>query len=554
LQLSFRLEAEVNVVVSILELWAPWPSPRVLHITDVSGLWKDLEGTVCDLEWRPVADATVALIAADTGRELGRALTNAEGRFTFPQALYENSTGPAGLRLEGRKDGVQGVRHVPREDLAFEPIRYRPMPAAVAGLRSGVRRLDGRWHIRADSADKARMEPLSQPSWMPFRVPGQWLQQGLDVPPDHPVSVATAFMVPADWQGHRVVIRFDAVHAGTKYWLNGEYLGYTEHLFTPVEWDLTEYVRFGVLNRLDLEMVLQTESERLAHASGYAFHSLGGIPRSVHLFALPQTYMESLRIRAGLDESYTEGRLEVLADVAGPNAQRATLRVHLQPGPFRAEEFQHSGRSHVVTMAVPKVLPWTNETPNLYALTVELVHQGQVLERVVRHIGFRTVEIRGSELLVNGKPVKLAGACHHETDPLTGRANTAIHAREDVQRLKEANLNYIRTAHYPPTQEFLDEADRQGMFVEVEAPFCWVGDEGYTSLRHVLTPTAAMVDYHHWHPSVILWSLANESTFNRCFEVSNRLVKDLDPTRPTTFNNPDPKRIRTYAAAIESHS
>ncbi|HJN17306.1 MAG TPA: glycoside hydrolase family 2 TIM barrel-domain containing protein, partial [Armatimonadota bacterium] len=136
------------------------------------------------------------------------------------------------------------------------------------------------------------------------------------------------------------------------------------------------------------------------------------------------------------------------------------------------------------------------------------------------------------------------GACRHEIDPLTGRADTARHAARDVELLKDANLNYIRTAHYPPTRELLDAADRLGMYVEVEAPFCWVHGEGDADdLGAVLTPTSAMIDYCHHHPSVILWSVANESQFNSLFEASAEVCKDLDPTRPTTFNNPDPKRI-----------
>jgi beta-galactosidase len=161
------------------------------------------------------------------------------------------------------------------------------------------------------------------------------------------------------------------------------------------------------------------------------------------------------------------------------------------------------------------------------------------LERIERNIGFRNIEVRGRQLYVNSQRIKLAGACHHEMDPLTGRADTARHAETDVRLLKEANLNYIRTSHYPPNAELLEAADWLGMYVEVEAPFCWVGGalDTPTNLFATLTPTSAMVDYHHSHPSVIVWSLANESHFNLQFLASARMVKELDPTRPTTFNH-----------------
>jgi beta-galactosidase/beta-glucuronidase len=184
-------------------------------------------------------------------------------------------------------------------------------------------------------------------------------------------------------------------------------------------------------------------------------------------------------------------------------------------------------------------LQWSAEKPQLYRLTVELRQGGTALERIERNIGFRNIEVRGRQVYVNGQRVKLAGACHHEMDPLTGRADAARHADTDVRLLKQANLNYIRTSHYPPNAELLDAADRLGMYVEVEAPFCWVSGtlDNATNLSATLTPTSAMVDYHHSHPSVIVWSLANESHFNLQFLASARMVKELDPPRPTTFNH-----------------
>ena len=136
------------------------------------------------------------------------------------------------------------------------------------------------------------------------------------------------------------------------------------------------------------------------------------------------------------------------------------------------------------------------------------------IERIERNVGFRKIEIRDRQLYVNGKRVKLAGACRHEIDPQTGRSNTARHAETDIRLLKEANLNYLRTSHYPPNRELLNAADRLGVYVEVEAPFCWVSQSwGMGHLKQVLTPTSAMIDYCHVHPSVMLWSLANESAF-----------------------------------------
>jgi len=293
-------------------------------------------------------------------------------------------------------------------------------------------------------------------------------------------------------------------------------------LFTPVEWELTDQVRFGESNRLDLELTVDTLSEQLSHSCGYAFHNLGGIDRSVHLFALPAVHVRALRVDAGLNQACKDGELSVeatldnplyqtLADLSleavlmapnGVTVSHSTPRLEAGPvGP--------GATTLRLVSSVPRPAQWSAEKPNLYRLRLKLRQGDRLLERVERSVGFRRVEVRGSQLYLNGRRLKLAGACRHEIDPLTGRADTARHAEGDVKLLKAASLNYLRTAHYPPTKEL----------------------------------PSAMVDYAQSHPSMIVWSLANESQFNPLFEASAQLCKQLDPTRPTTFNNPDPKRL-----------
>lgn len=355
------------------------------------------------------------------------------------------------------------------------------------------------------------------------------------------------------------------MHAGTRYWLNGRELGYSENLFTPVEWDITDAAQPGQTNRLDLEMKVATVSDALSCMTTYAFHNLGGIDRSVRVFALPPAHVRELHVDALLDKDYRDGEIRLHLGLNSGKAWEKELSVVLKLQDPKGKVVKQSlltsaatgegdGRdvlSYVVTgpfagtraldirTRVAKPLQWSAEKPQLYRLVVELRQGRTTLERIERHIGFRSIEVRGRQVYVNGRRVKLAGACHHEMDPLTGRADTARHAETDVRLLKEANLNYIRTSHYPPNAELLDAADRLGMYVEVEAPFCWVGGalDSPTNLLATLIPTSAMVDYHHSHPSVIVWSLANESHFNLQFLASARMVKELDPTRPTTFNH-----------------
>jgi len=535
--LTWKIHGEVNATVSIIELWANAPATGALDFTSLAGLPSGFDGQVIDLTYDGVAGAKVTL--GDTNQKIiATTNTGADGLFSFSPTAVKSIAGGE-IVLTAEHDGQTGQTKLNTKTLFFDPIHFRPVPSKTAGISKNSLLLNGGWLIKTNSESK----------WKPFEVPGQFLQQGFDVPQDKPVSLAKEFVVPKEWVGQRIILRFDAIHGGTRYRLNGHELGYSENLFTPVEWDITDDVKPGQKNRLDLEIKVATVSEALSYSSAYAFHNLGGIDRSVRVFALPTTHIRQMHINSGLDQNYRNGTLQLSLGLESGSEQADNLSVIINlrdPSgklvnhsmPVNAIETFRGTKTIDLSSEVANPLPWSAEKPDLYHLTLELRKSGKLLERIEREIGFRTVEIHDRQLFVNGKKLKLAGACHHEFDPLTGRANTALHSEEDVRLLKEANLNLIRTSHYPPTAELLDAADRIGMYVESEAPFCWVGGglDSPTNLDATLIPTSAMIDYNHSHPSILFWSLANESHFNLQFFRSAKMCKELDPTRPTTFN------------------
>ena len=544
MSLAIKIHGEVNATVSIIELWANAPAPAKTRLGPVWGSDSCLIGQVFDLAYEGLPGIEIGLRGPGSDDILARTKSDPDGGFAFDRKLIESlHADELNVTVAGDKDMSAIVK---TKGLFFDPVRYRPMPVKIGGLRVCEKSLDGVWHIGPSPGDQPWSESLTAEGWGSFRVPGQWLQQGYDVPQDKPVAVATEFTVPKEWADERVFLRFDAVHAGTTYHVNGRELGYSENLFTPVEWEITDFVRPGA-NRLDMSMLVATKSEAMSYSSGYAFHNLGGIDRSVRIYALPRTHVRDLRVVADLDKDYRDGELRVNLSLDGPRADDLSLQMTvLDAHGGEVGQIRQIGRIGLIglTARVSNPLKWTAETPDLYRLVIELKDGQQTIERVERDIGFRKIEIIGKQLFVNGKRVKLAGACHHEVDPLTGRADTMHHAEEDVRLIKAANLNYIRTSHYPPTRELLDACDRVGMYVEVEAPFCWVGPtDDMSAVKEVLTPTSAMVDYCHAHPSVIVWSIANESHYNEFFEISDAMIRKLDPTRPTTFNNPDPKQV-----------
>ena len=470
--------------------------------------------------------------------------------------LKQTSLGMAGLTLTGNSFRIfssdqSALTQANQTGEVFAPVRYRPMAAKVTGLTKNALLLNGEWRIDPKPSKDVREHPLDAANWSSFHVPGQWAQQGYDLPQDKTAALAREFSIPVDWAGYRIYLRFDAIHGGTHYWLNGKPLGYSENLFTPVEWEITDAVKRGEANRLDLEMKVATVSEKLSNASGYAGYSLGGVDRAVRIYALPKLHVSSLRLNAGLDKAYHDGELQIVLGLDNPEQTAGNgFVVAIRLFDANGKAVEHSNPKVLLESLKPGLsavnigsrianpLKWNAEQPNLYQLELVLEKDGQPLEQIERQIGFRTVETRERQLYVNGVRVKLAGVCHHEIDPLTGRANTMGHADADVKLFKSANLNFVRTTHYPCTQEFLDAADRHGLYVESEAPFGWLErPKDLSDLKAILTPTSAMIDYNHAHPSVILWSLANESHWSELFDESNKLCKELDPTRPTTIEH-----------------
>ena len=552
--LEFRTETKHEAVLSSLELWAPIPSPNALFFLQIESLYADLKGQVVDLRYRKVPGADVTLCDAD-GTVLSTSKTEKDGYFSFAREVIDGAAQKGDITLHAAAIGKAGKKTIDKGDVLYSPIHFNPLPERVSGLEESQISLDGIWRVDPAPAVDNQSVDLTDARWRDFTVPGQLKQQGFDVADDDTVAICREFSVPSEWRESRIYIRFNAIHGATEYRLNGRSIGTSERLYTPVEFDITDYLNDGT-NRLDLSMKLQSISEKLSYSSGYAFHSLLGIDRSVILYALPVSHIDGMHISTDLDSEYRDGTVSIRASAelsGNPRQIDMEFTVATIEGTTVASATAPVARRGEVGEAscvldVPNPLKWSAEEPNLYRLTVDLLVDTVCLERIVRDIGFTKIEIRGSEFLFNGKHVKFAGACHHEIDPLEGRANTDGHAEEDIRLLKGANLNYLRTSHYPPTQELLDTADRLGVYVECEAPLCWVRDnERDVPLREVLDPTAAMIDFCHWHPSIVLWSLANESHYKQFFKVSNILCKDLDPKRPTTFNDPDPERISDIA-------
>ncbi len=388
--------------------------------------------------------------------------------------------------------------------------------------------------------------------WADIPVPGEWSLSGFVVEPTRAAGYRRTFRIPAAWQGRRVILHCDSVYGESRFWINGQPAGAFSRTFTPFEIDATELVEPGRENTLAVALTLDGPADELTHGSKYAQHPLGGILREVSLLAVPPAHVARLHVQADLPPPYRDGLLRVATTVSNDgdrDSRNLALRLELldpdgRPvlGPItkRIVRRLRSGgvQDSTLEFRIKDVAAWECEHPRLYTLRCQLVENGVAQERFTRRIGFRRVEVRGQQLLVNGVAVKLAGVCRHESHPLLGRALREPLWRRDAELYKAANVNFVRTSHYPPDERFIDACDELGIFVEEEAPLCWVyPPESAAHPDYLVEQTLAMIERDCSHPSVILWSLANESTWTPQFARALQLARAADPTRPFTFED-----------------
>jgi beta-galactosidase len=439
--------------------------------------------------------------------------------------------------------------------------------------------LNGRWKFHwvrkpADRPAEFYLDGYDDRGWPEIPVPGSWEVNGFGIPiylnqpypfeanppfirhEDNPVgSYRTHFTVPDHWQGRRVYLHFGAVESAMYVWVNGRQVGYSEDSRLPAEFDVTEYVRPGD-NLLAVEVYRWSDGSYLEDQD---FWRLSGIERDVYLVAAPEVHVRDFEIVAALDSAFVDGVLDVRLEVENRGTGRAEqwgLLVDLVDGTGasvlprgaigRDLSVTGGGRANVgFRETVPAPRHWTAETPNLYTVLITLTDaSGETVEVLGSRVGFRNVEIRGGQLLVNGVAVLLKGTNRHEHDPVTGHVLSEETMRRDVELMKQFNLNAVRTSHYPNDPRWYDLADEYGLYIVDEANIESHG-MGYglaTTLGNApawkaahLDRTIRMVERDKNHPSVIIWSLGNEAGNGANFYATYQWIKTRDPTRPVQY-------------------
>ena len=438
-----------------------------------------------------------------------------------------------------------------------------PRPAEVAGIDEPLVSLNGAWQFHPNPGP-ALLEPVAnEDSWRSIEVPGHWFTQGFEVAKAVAAGYRRRFMIPKGWAGRRVKLRFDGVYSDAKVWVNGREAGGHVGGFTPFELDITGAVDFENENILALAVKRESPADLRMTTFGtlYARTPLGGITRKVTLFAVPEVHLRQLHLNTAFVPGSGDGVLEAEMTVVNESAAaaenlRAVIALRdpngkgmtITPGEvdFGAVPAGKTVK-RCLRIAVASPAQWDCEHPNLYMVTCRVSQGGRLRETVEQRFGFRQIEVDGRRLRVNGRPVKLRGVCRHEMDALTGRVNSPELSRRDVELFREANINLIRTSHYPPAEELLDACDELGMFVDDEAPFHHAEPVVTSAYRDLfLRQTAEMIERDRNRPSVLIWSLGNEAAWSPNFVASAEMVHRLDASRPRIIGMDGPNRFRQY--------
>ncbi|MFC2158733.1 glycoside hydrolase family 2 protein [Acidobacteriota bacterium] len=430
------------------------------------------------------------------------------------------------------------------------------LPHVVPGVENSRISLNGEWQFNMNPSEDFWTD-LNEDSmdWTSIQVPGECRMQGFPIVHDKEYAYRTRLQIPDDFEGRTILIRFDGVYSYARVWIDGSYIRDHHGGFTSWDCDITEFVRKGK-NHLWLYVGVTDRKDDISYGSGYAHHPIGGILRSVELAAVPNIHVRDLHVLTRFGPQYQNVFFQLSASLSSPAPAQIELWLRDPSGgdvPIHPSILDMSSNHLNGSVEIPIRFPkkWDAEHPNLYTLDARLIVEGRVQEEIRMRIGFREVKVVGNRLLVNGNEVKLRGANRHDIHPLLGRSTTPEQDELDVRLAKEANFNFIRTSHYPPSKEFLDNCDRFGLYVEEETAVCFVGthrSEAYKEtgatendpdyLSRYLDQLAEMLDRDRNHPCVIIWSVGNENSYGVNFQSSFDMVKSLDTSRPIMFSYP----------------
>lgn len=346
-------------------------------------------------------------------------------------------------------------------------------------------------------------------------------------------SYRRTFELPKDWKGKDVYFHVGSATSNLTLWVNGKYVGYSEDSKVAAEFNISKYLKPGK-NLIAMQVMRWCDG---SYFEDQDFWRFTGIAREVYLYARPKLHAADIRLNAALENNYQDGVLNYKVSLKGGKTDVA-ITLCDKDGKQIA---QATGAQGVIK--VPKVNAWTAETPYLYKAYITLKNKQGAAEVIPQKVGFRNVEIKNAQLLVNGQPVLVKGADRHEMDPDGGYVVSLERMIQDIKIMKQLNINAVRTSHYPCDPRWYDLCDEYGIYITAEANLESHG-MGYEEKSLAKFPEYILPHIERNegnvkplinHPSVIVWSLGNECGYGVNFEKAYDWVKACDKTRPAQY-------------------
>ena len=461
------------------------------------------------------------------------------------------------------------INAVNRAPMHANYFAYESTEAAIKGIKeksSNFMTLNGTWKFNWVPNADARPTDFWQPEfndkgWNAMPVPGVWELNGFGDPiyvnvgyawreqfRNNPPQVPTVnnhvgsyrreITVPAHWKGKEIIAHFGSVTSNMYLWVNGKYVGYSEDSKMEAEFNLTPYLKPGQKNLIAFQVFRWCDGTYLEDQD---FFRYSGVGRDCYLYARGKKQIADIRITPDLDAQYQNGSLAINLTTKGRGEVELEL-FDADNQPVVTKSLNASGNIST-TMEVASPNKWTAETPYLYTLHATLKEGNKVLEVIPIKVGFRKVELKNAQILVNGQPILIKGANRHEMDPDGGYVVSRERMIQDIQMMKMFNLNAVRTCHYPDNNLWYELCDQYGLYVVAEAN---IESHGMGYGKNTLAKREDYKKAHlernqrnvqrcFNHPSVIIWSLGNEAGYGPNFEAAYDWVKAEDPSRAVQY-------------------
>ena len=456
------------------------------------------------------------------------------------------------------------VNAVNRAPMHTNYFAYESADAAARGAKehsSNYMTLNGIWKFFWVKNADARPTDFwkvgfNDKGWSDMAVPGMWELNGFGDPiyvntgyawrnqfKNNPPQVPTEnnnvgsyrreIVIPADWKSKDIIAHFGSVTSNMYLWVNGKYVGYSEDSKLEAEFNLTPYLKPGQKNLIAFQVFRWCDGTYLEDQD---FFRYSGVGRDCYLYARDKKRIQDIRVTPDLDTAYKNGSLKVQLDVKGGG--NVSLELLDAAGKQVAAAVAKGNATALINVENPH--KWTAETPYLYTLRATLQGSSEVIPVKV---GFRKIELKGSQILVNGQPVLFKGANRHEMDPDGGYVISRERMIQDIQVMKQFNLNAVRTCHYPDNNLWYDLCDQYGIYVVAEANIeshgMGYGEETLAKREDYrkahMERNQRNVQRSFNHPSIIFWSLGNEAGYGANFEAAYDWIKAEDPSRAVQY-------------------